>query len=273
MKPALEIGVILCGILTLLHAWRRGRLFDWIAVLSYGVAMEILSYHAFDNFHHARFSVMLYGGRMPLYVVWVYPVLIYTAIQAVSRLGLQRAVEPFAAGLAIVLLDMPFDILGVDGDWWFWSATDPNLSARWLGVPVTSYYWHLAFGGCLAFLVRWLRGRSIALAPLAGVLTIPLGVAAFIPFHLLKRLGTPDGAIVALLVAVSASLLVLGRKAARPAADRLLLAVPLAYHALLVVVAARFFSDGRTPTPQLAVIAAATAISLGLHAATQRAAA
>ncbi len=273
----LQLVVIACGVATLwhaLHAHRRGEarpLFAWLSVLAYGVTMEILSYHAFDNFKHARFDVMLYGGRMPLYVVWLYPLFLYTAIQAIARLGLSRAVEPFAVGLAIVLLDVPFDILGA-GEWWSWSATDPNLRARWLDVPVTSYYWHLAFGGCLAFWVRTLGAKKIRLwlAPLVGVLTIVMGVVCFIPFHVLKRIGAPDGAIVIGLAASAALLLLVARK--RPveaATDRLLLALPVAYHAFLLLVLARAWPRLAAPGATAAAVIAATVLSLAVQARAQ----
>ena len=208
----LELVVLACGALTLLHAWRqwtRSRellpLFTWIAIASYGVAMEIVSYETVDSFTHGPFTVMLYHGRLPLYVVAVYPALLYTGISAVRRLGLSRWAEPLVCGLAIVLLDVPFDVLGPDAGWWAWSATDANVRARWEGVPLTSYYWHIAFGACLALLTRsadrWLarpRAVKLLLAPLVGALTIVLGALSFLPFHVLQSFGVSDGANLAL---------------------------------------------------------------------------
>src|SRR5579859_7874505 len=115
----LEIVTLACAALTLAHAvraWRDRRellpLFTWVAILFYGVAMEIVSYSTVDNFTHGPFTVMLYRGRLPLYIVALYPVLLYTGIAAVRRLRLSRWAEPFVGGFAIVLLDIPFDVLG-----------------------------------------------------------------------------------------------------------------------------------------------------------------
>ena len=74
--------IIACGLLTFAHAcgsWKRSRdllpLFTFIAIVSYGVAMEIVSYESVDAFAHGPFTVMLYRGKLPLYVMSsVYPV-------------------------------------------------------------------------------------------------------------------------------------------------------------------------------------------------------
>jgi hypothetical protein len=215
--------------------------------------------------------VMLYGRRLPLYVVALYPMFIYTAWAAVHRLGLPRAVEPFVVGLAIVLIDVPFDVLGPPVGWWTWSSADPNLRVRWLGVPVTSYYWHLTFGGALVFLARSVaplvrRGRAyLLLAPLVGAATLIVGTLAFLPFHGLRALGVPDGANLALLAAVAAGLLLGSRPRASAPPDRALLAIPVLYHLFFLAV----LVWARLSLASTAVIAAATALSLALHAYAQ----
>ncbi len=156
----LELAVLVAGALGFRHAWRalregdRGPLFTWVTIFTYGLTMEILSYNFVDNFAHGQFTVMFYRRQLPLYVTLIYPVLLYTGIATAGRLRLHRAAEPFVAGLLIVAMDAPFDILGPVTGWWSWSDHDPNISFRWLGVPVTSYYWHFAFGGILAALTR-----------------------------------------------------------------------------------------------------------------------
>jgi hypothetical protein len=277
----LELTIIGAAAFTLVHAlrrWRAGRgrdLYLWASTFLYGVFMELITYNTFDNFNHGRFSVMLYHDRLPLYVSAFYPLLQYLSIQAVGRLGLSRAAEPFAAGLAIVLLDVPFDILGPALGWWNWSPTDENLRFRWLGVPVTSYYWHLAFGGCLAFWVRTAErlianprwGRLVVMAPLTGAATIVAGIFAFIPFHLLKRIGVADGTVVFALIAASGAVLLFARRVPGGAPDRLLLCLPFVYHAYFVTVLIVVGNLGQIPRLGVtaAVIAGVTACSLGLH--------
>jgi hypothetical protein len=277
---ALEIVVLTCAGLTLVHAvraWRDRRellpLFTWVAILSYGVAMEIVSYSTVDNFTHGPFTVMLYRGRLPLYIVGLYPALLYTGIAAARRLGLPRWAEPFVAGLAIVLLDVPFDILGPDAGWWSWSSTDPNLRERALGVPFVSYYWHITFGGCLALLTRsvdhWLtpakaRVANLAAAPLIGASTIALGGLSFVPFHLLQRAGVSDAANLALLVTLCLAVAAFARKRASAGRDRLLLAVPAALHAFFLLVLLSRRGDS-SAADKAVVIVLATACSLGFQ--------
>jgi hypothetical protein len=284
---ALELAMIACGALTFAHAWgswKRSRdllpLFTWIAIVSYGVAMEIVSYETVDAFAHGPFTVMLYRGKLPLYVVFVYPALLYTGIAAARRLGLSRWAEPLVAGLAIVLLDAPFDVLGPDAGWWSWSSTDPNVHARWDGVPFTSYYWHVAFGACVALLTRsadrWLsppRARPALLlaAPLVGVATIVLGALSFVPFHLLQKAGISDGANLALLVSASVGVATFARRGATQPADGLLFSIALGYHAFFIaVLVARSLGASVARGPEKAgVILVATAVSIALHAYVQ----
>jgi hypothetical protein len=283
----LELVVIACGALTFAHAWqswKRSRdllpLFTWIAIACYGVAIEITSYETVDAFAHGPFTVMLYQGKLPLYVVFVYPTLLYTGIAAVRRFGLSRWAEPLVAGLAIVLLDVPFDVLGPDAGWWSWSSTDPNLHARWEGVPLADYYWHLAFGACMARLTRsadrWLsppRARPGALlaAPIAGVATIVLGALSFVPFHLLQRVGVSDGANLALLVSASVAIALFARRGAARAPDKLLFSIVLGYHAFFVVVlAARSLTASVADGPaKAAVLVVSTAVSIAFQAYAQ----
>jgi hypothetical protein len=287
----LELTFLVCAALTLLHALcarRRGDLgplFTWLSTLAYGLMIEILSYNFLDNFTHGQFTVMLYHRRLPLYIAVLYPVFIYTAIQLAALLSPRRFAEPFLVGLIIVVMDLPYDISGPDAGWWVWSAKDPNLLYRWHGVPVTSYYWHLAFGCSLAFLVRSLRNRAVAqgaLRPLrllllssgVGVLTLVLGVLAFLPYHGLKSLGISDGAIVGGLFALAALIATIGipSRPERARLDGALALIPLLYASLHTAVAIALYHVSTEPegTAKLVVKLGAVALLLGLTALLHR---
>jgi uncharacterized integral membrane protein len=274
----LEVLVIGCALAGFVHAWRARRrgdlvpLFTYAVIFVYGLVMEIVSYNFVQNFTHAQFTVMFYGRQLPLYITAVYPAMLYTGIMTARRLGLRPAYEGFAAGLLIVAMDMPFDICGPVVGWWSWSDTDPRLAYRWLDVPVTSYYWHLAFGGILASMttvigarVRSL-GRLVALTLPTAVLVIVLGMVAFTPFHALAALGLSHGTLVgaALLASAAVAALAPHRLATRP--DRLLLAIPAAFYAFHLVVAFRFTSGAPLKLATiLAVIAFAAAVNVYVH--------
>lgn len=55
-------------------------------------------------------------------------------------------------GLVVVLIDIPFDIMGIKLLWWTWHDTDPNVFDRMFWVPWTSYYFHATFASSFNFL-------------------------------------------------------------------------------------------------------------------------
>jgi hypothetical protein len=275
----LEVTVVACGVLSLLHALgerRRGDgvpLFTWAVSFTYGIAMELASYNFIDSFAHGQFTVMFYRRQLPLYVVTLYPVLQYTSIIAARRLRKGIVPQVLTAGLLIVAMDVPFDILGPVNRWWSWSATDANVAARWYGVPVTSYYWHFAWGGILAGLTRAFGRyageprrllRVAALAPPVAALTMVLGVISFLPFHALKARGVPDGAIVAGALASSLLVALLARRGPRPERqDARLFAIPCLYYAFHLLAAAARLATGDAPFgAQTTVIACVVAGAL-----------
>ncbi len=210
---ALELGVMVWAALTLRHAVRahragdRAALVTWLTIFVYGLVMEFGSYNLVDNFAHGQFTVMFYDQQLPLYITVVYPVLLYTGIALARRLGLSPIPSAITAGVLIVCIDVPFDITGPRLGWWRWFDNDPNIAYRWLGVPVTSYYWHLTFGSILAALTaRAARDRAPPAwmcLPLS-LATIVCGVLAFLPFHGFKAAGVSDGAIVGTALAAAA---------------------------------------------------------------------
>jgi hypothetical protein len=213
----LELVVLGLAALTFAHARRAHRdgdrraLFTWITIIVYGLAMEVISYNTVDNFKHGQFTVMFYDRQLPLYVTAVYPVLLYTGIATARCLGLRSAVEPLAAGLLIVAMDAPFDLVGPLAGWWRWLDGHTEIAHRWAGVPVTSFFWHFAFGAILAALTSWVAGRSRRprgpapwLALPVTVAVIVLGIVAFLPFHGAVAIGVSGGLFVGAALAAAA---------------------------------------------------------------------
>ena len=273
---ALEVVVVACAIAGLVHALRARKrgdlvpLFTWSVIFVYGLAMELLSYELFQNFTHAQFSVMFYGKQLPLYVCAIYPCMLYTGIMTARRLGLRPAYEGFAAGFLIVAMDMPFDILGPVVGWWSWSDKDPRIAVRWLDVPVSSYYWHMAFGGILASLttiigrhVRTLTRLVLLTLPVA-LLTVAVGMVAFTPYHALDALGVRQEIIVAGALALSFAVGAFARRRLATEPDRLLLAIPALFYAFHLVAAFRFATPVKL-VPILVVTALAAAINVYVH--------
>lgn len=248
---ALELAVLLASVLVLGHAIARARagdrkpLFEWILLTSYGVQMELVAFAFLHNYEHARFTVQLVDGQLPLYVTGLYGTFMCAGTWLAQRLGARGWVEALVAGLAMCLIDVPFDLAGVPTGWWRWLDGDPNLAFRWLGVPVTSYYWYLVFGAVSVAIVRgtWSRlekrpfALAAALALPLGSLVIVLGVLGFLPFHAVHALGVSEGAIVAGHVGVCVALALLSRGERRPTEPVLALAAGLVPLVSLVVLA------------------------------------
>jgi hypothetical protein len=269
----LELVVLGCFVLTLRHAAGRFRagerwpLFQWLAIFAYGVVIELVAFNYLQNYNHGQFSIQLYHDKLPLYVTAIYVVFHYTGLKLIERLALGALPEALLVGLMIFLLDVPFDLAGVDAGWWAWTGADPNMAVKWLGVPITSYYWYLTFGACYPLVLRafrpWLERRSLGLylacAPLAGVAILIAGTIAFLPFHGLKALGVPDGAIVALHVAGCAALALVHRRAFARRAERPFLWIAGALYGWHVVVLIALGARGEVP--QLGAKAALVAVA------------
>jgi hypothetical protein len=285
----LELVVLALAALTFVHAWRAHRagdrraLLTWITIGIYGLAMEIISYNAIDNFIHGQFTVMFYQRQLPLYVTAVYPVLLYTGIATARSLGLRPAVEALAAGVLIVAMDAPFDVVGPVAGWWRWLDGHDEIAHRWLGVPVTSYFWHFAFGGILAALTGWLGRRSRRaggpspwLAVPASLAVIGLGVAAFLPFHGAVALGFSGGVFVgaALAAAALVAAVAMIARRPRPRADGGLAALWLVfygYHAVVAAALAAASPAGWAPRVAFVALVATAPLLLGLAARLRRA--
>lgn len=251
-----------CAVLTFLHARRdRRTLFAWLTVVVYGLVMEILSYEVFHTFAHGRFTVSFYRGQLPLYIVGVYPLLVYTAIVTARRYGLRPAAEPFVVGLLAVCMDAPYDIVGARLGWWTWSETDPNAAYRWQGVPVTSYYFYLAFGGAAAWLTRVFGGRRLVLAPAVALLVILVGFLGFVPFHLLKACHVSDGTIVGGGLVVCAIAGVVSPKTPLRNSDRLLFAIPIVVYVFELAIALGAWVEVAAIVPIVAFGLGATALA------------
>ncbi|XP_059615115.1 uncharacterized protein LOC132260789 [Phlebotomus argentipes] len=202
-------AVFLLGALIIaVHCIRKGGRWPYLflAAIGQGLVVELLSYWVphIDNFWQGLAPVMFLGLRLPLYIIFLYPVFYYHACWAVSKLKLRCGlVEHLAVGLLVVLIDLPYDIIGAKFVHWIWHDTDPNIEHRHYWVPWNSYYFHACFAAFWSFIFhssrRWMVGKSlpkweagpfkaeIFSVILASFLGMPGGCIFFIilyhPFH------------------------------------------------------------------------------------------
>jgi hypothetical protein len=97
-----------------------------------------------------------------------------------------------AVGLGAVMLDMPYDLMGIKLVWWTWHDTDPNIYDRMYWVPWNSYYFHASFACSFVWILNLSRkylvpetydwkkfGREFLCVFLAGTLAFWGGTIQF----------------------------------------------------------------------------------------------
>lgn len=134
-----------------------------------------------------------------MHIIFLYPAFMYHAAYAVSKLKLPKYAEPFAFGLLVVLIDIPYDIVAVKFVHWTWHDTDPNIYDRHYWVPWNSYYFHATFAASFYFFFHWSRrflepyvaaqwqtGKTLSewkSVMIASLLGMPGGVLLFVPIY------------------------------------------------------------------------------------------
>jgi len=183
--------------LTFVHAWRNGNryMYVWIGVLIHALNVENLCYWIpdLDNFWQAQGILTFFGARAPLYILLgIYHTFDYISYVCVQRLHLPWWAEGPAVGLGAVMLDMPYDIMGIKLVWWTWHDTDPNIFDRMNWVPWNSYYFHASFACSFVWIMKVARyflvketydwkkfGREFLCVFLAGTLAFWGGTIQF----------------------------------------------------------------------------------------------
>lgn len=203
-----ETTVFLGAILGFLHSVReykkRGNkapFFTWMACLWYGIFLEIFVYNFVDNFWHGEFSVMFYHNRFPLYIVLIYPSLIYHVFMTIERFRIYllpygRIIEAIIIGWASQMMYLLYDNIGPQMHWWIWNPGDVTLLPMWEAVPATSYHWIYGFTAAFAWLcrvmiwdnaIKWRNNnmKFIAAVLFIGIFTNVLGSLLFSPYNFL----------------------------------------------------------------------------------------
>lgn len=262
---AIELIVLIGFVTTIVHAFRHASQsgspsapLTLLCCLLYGLLMDISSYYTVENFWHGEFSLMFLYNRLPLYIVLLYPALLYHVCMTIRRCGFSPLVEAISVGFFGGVAYSIFDNLGPMLGWWIWDTNDPTTLPYLSSVPVTSYHWFFLFTGVFAWLTRvvcwdWVAsGRSrgtigigVALVP---ILTVVLGALLFVPYNLFAYNGMLGMAASLHALTFTAAGLTYVFSFRRPNAqrDRLLMLFPLVWVAgLLYIYAAKldvFFS-------------------------------
>ncbi|WP_327141520.1 hypothetical protein [Nocardia sp. NBC_01327] len=179
--PVLECTVILGSILALVLAivrLRRGdptNLVLWFGATAYLFIIEPplyfpaafgISGHVDTMFAHNVFTVDFLWGRLPLYIVAIYPFMATVAYEIVRMLGVFKQYGAFVGAVCVGFVHHAFyeifDHLGPQLRWWEWSTKNSLNQPFFDSVPLPSVVVFAALWPMsLAFCVYWFAGRHV----------------------------------------------------------------------------------------------------------------
>ncbi len=237
--PVIELLVLLGAVLAVRHAWLVRRdtgdatnLGVCLAAVAYVLVLEPPLYFpalfGIDDyvsavFVHNEFTVGLLYHRLPLYILLIYPALVYLAWVLVQRLGvLERHGRVRGALIASVCVGAVhqgfysiFDQFGPDHLWWAWDTEATTNAIRLGEVPLSSTVnFALVMPTAFALACFLLLGRrsrptlgSVVLPAIGvGVLTPLLSIPGQLPVTYLDLVEDPSyGAVRVVLWAMLAA--------------------------------------------------------------------
>ncbi|WP_067574098.1 hypothetical protein [Nocardia acidivorans] len=180
--PVLECTIILGSILALVLAVIRLRrngdptnLVLWFGATAYLFIIEPPLYfpaafgiqdHVDTMFAHNVFTVDFLWGRLPLYIVAIYPFMATLAYEIVRMLGVFRRHGAFLGAVCVGFVHHAFyeifDHIGPQLRWWEWSTGNSLNQPMFDSVPLPSVVVFAALWPMsLAFCVYWFVGRKV----------------------------------------------------------------------------------------------------------------
>ena len=176
--PVLELTVITGAILTLVYAINRLRRHGdatnialWFGAVAYLLIIEPPLYFpgAFGiadqvdtMFAHNLFTVEFLWGRLPLYIVAIYPMMATIAFEIVRSLGIFRRYNILIGAMCVGFVHHAFyevfDQLGPQLRWWEWSVHNTMNQPMFDSVPLPSVVvfatlWPMSLALCVQFFI------------------------------------------------------------------------------------------------------------------------
>ncbi|KAF0961117.1 hypothetical protein [Rhodococcus sp. T7] len=176
--PVLEFTIVLGSVLALVFAilrWRRNgdptTLALWFGATAYLFVIEPPLYfpaafgieeHVDTMFAHNVFTVEFLWGRLPLYIIAIYPLMATLAFELVRMLGVFRKYGVLVGAVCVGFVHHAFyeifDQLGPQLRWWEWSTTNPVNQPMFDAVPLPSVVvfaalWPMSLALCVQFFV------------------------------------------------------------------------------------------------------------------------
>ncbi|ANE81296.1 hypothetical protein A7U43_20180 [Mycobacterium adipatum] len=217
--PVLELTVILGAILALVYAVIRLRRHGdatnialWFGAIAYLLIIEPPLYfpaqfgiaeHVDTMFAHNVFTVDFLWGRLPLYIVAIYPMMATIAFEIVRTLGVFRRYGTLVGAVCVGFVHHAFyeifDHLGPQLRWWEWTLDHPMNQPFLDAVPLPSVVvfaalWPMSLAFCVQFFVGRHADRGRRFSGWAIIWrTIVIGLLASIGTVLLPAPATVIG--------------------------------------------------------------------------------
>ncbi len=219
--PVLELLIVVGAVLALVYAIVRLRRYNdptnlvlWIGAIAYLLIIEPplyfpaafgISEYVDTMFAHNVFTVEFLWGRLPLYIIAIYPMMATIAFEIVRALGIFRRYGTLLGAICVGFVHHAFyeifDHLGPQLRWWEWTLDHPMNQPFLAAVPLPSVVvfatlWPMSLAFCVQFFVgRHVdAGRSFTAGQLVWR-TIVIGLLASIGTALLPLPATISGGI------------------------------------------------------------------------------
>ncbi|MGE2730754.1 hypothetical protein ACQI4F_14820 [Mycolicibacterium vaccae] len=219
--PVLELTVVLGAVLALVYAIVRLRRHNdptnivlWFGAIAYLMIIEPPLYfptafgiddYVDTMFAHNVFTVEFLWGRLPLYIIAIYPMMATISFEVVRSLGVFRRYGTVVGAVCVGFVHHAFyeifDHLGPQLRWWEWTLDHPFALPFFASVPVSSvvvfaFLWPMSLALCVQFFVgRHVdAGRTFTGPQIVGR-TIVVGLLASIGTAILPLPATAAGGI------------------------------------------------------------------------------
>ncbi|MEV6390093.1 hypothetical protein [Nocardia xishanensis] len=180
--PVLEATIVLGSALALIYAILRLRrhgdptnLVLWFGATAYLFVIEPPLYfpsefgideHVDTMFAHNVFTVDFLWGRLPLYIIAIYPLMATLAFEIVRMLGIFRRHGVLLGAACVGFVHHAFyeifDQIGPQLRWWEWSVDNPINQPMFDSVPLPSVVVFAALWPMsLALCVQYFVGRDV----------------------------------------------------------------------------------------------------------------
>ncbi|MGW0158113.1 hypothetical protein ACWDUN_02220 [Mycobacterium sp. NPDC003323] len=180
--PVLELTIVVGAVLALVYAVIRLRrhgdatnLVLWFGAIAYLLIIEPPLYfpaafgieqHVDTMFAHNVFTVEFLWGRLPLYIVAIYPMMATIAFEIVRTLGVFRRYGTLVGAVCVGFVHHAFyeifDHIGPQLRWWEWTLEHPLNQPFLDAVPLPSVVVFAALWPMsLAFCVQFFVGRHV----------------------------------------------------------------------------------------------------------------